>query len=108
MVSSPVDGDMTVASFENSNLVGFSAKAFVAGDYLVRGTLTPTLASSQSFSVVIPIRVFDPMEIDIRFSPENPDAGELVTVQFKVTDDLCRLYTFCIGLNRLICPIQLQ
>jgi len=105
VISSPEGGDLQLYEQEDGARIGFSARGFVPGNYLVRGILSTTADSdsatsvTETFRVVVPITILDPRELEVRFSPEIPQIGQVVRAEFKVSTALCQVYAFCSGLN---------
>lgn len=102
VIGAPEEGDIQLLDNNDAGSVGFSAKASVPGDYLVKGQLSTTVLPLQSYQVVVPIRLLNPREIEIRLNPETPSAGEPILVEFKLNHEYCRLLAalnVCDGVN---------
>lgn len=99
LISAPENHDFILSEDNDSSLVGFSAFATVPGDYLVRAVLTTDATPQQSYSFLVPIHVLDPKKIAIIFDPVDPSPGDTVSVKFKATKALCRLYAICGGID---------
>ncbi len=101
LISAPSNNDFVFTKKNESPEVGFEASASMPGNYLVKATLSTDALPKQTYSTIIPIQVIDPRSIEIKFDPEEPQAGKTVSVLFKATKGICSLYTFCseLGLN---------
>ena len=113
LIIAPLNHDFEHTEIDDANLVGFAASATVPGDYLIKASFTtevdseagPEVKIIQTFEEEILLTVLDLNDSDIfkvRINPSTPAAGEIVTVQFEATDDLCKLEALseiCKGLN---------
>ena len=102
LIIAPLNHDFEHTEIDDANLVGFAASATVPGDYLIKASFTtevdseagPEVKIIQTFEEEILLTVLDLNDSDIfkvRINPSTPAAGEIVTVQFEATDDLCKL-----------------
>ncbi len=99
VVAQPEGAAVLITERLDDQTVGFQAEAFVPGRYLIKGELSTNAVPEQSYEIIVAFEVLDPRDIDIRFNPSAPRSGESVQVEFKVTEELCALYSFCQGLN---------
>jgi len=96
VISSPAGGNLKIRDTFSSNAsIGFNAIGTVPGVYYVRLSLVTKVEPVQNYSEIIPIKIIDPQDIEIVFNPLAPIAGEVVKVEFKATEDLCKAYPFC-------------
>ena len=100
VIAQPENADIELLEGLDTETIGFETTAFVPGRYLVKGQLSTAATPVQEYDVVVAFEVLDPRDIEIRFSPSAPRAGERIAVEFKVTDELCAIYGFCSQINR--------
>lgn len=100
VVEKPANSDINVTSMGSTGNVGARIQASTPGSYMLKGVFSTNAVPARTFTVFVPMIVIDPKSIELKFTPENPDVGESIRVEFKVTDELCRLFEFCGALNR--------
>ena len=99
LIAAPQNNDFTITNEGVNSVVGFSAFATVPGDYLVKVELTTVIQPKQSYSVIIPIHVINPRNIEIKFDPAEPQPGKSVTTLFKASKGICHLYPICSNID---------
>lgn len=105
VLEGPQGNDLSINVLDSSSTGGFVATGTVPGNYRLLGEFTTTIDVSATeppirLQVEVPLTILNPRDIDFRLFPEAPVAGEVIDVQFRVTDELCSLYEFCDSLNR--------
>lgn len=99
IVAKPQNSDIEVTTaIDDEGDVGAEVSVSTPGSYVLKGEFT-SVVPERTQTVLVPITVIDPRLIELRFTPDRPDVGEPVLIEFKVTDDLCRLVD-CTSLNR--------
>ncbi|MFT5719448.1 MAG: hypothetical protein ACI9T7_003663, partial [Oleiphilaceae bacterium] len=96
VIRGPESGNLKITGTSITNsAIGFNAIGNVSGVYQVRLNLTTIDEPIQTYSETIAIELMQPQDLEIQFSPAAPKAGEIVDVEFKATDSICRAYDFC-------------
>jgi hypothetical protein len=96
VIRGPENGNLKINdTFITDSAIGFNAVGNVAGVYQVRLNLKTAVDPVQAYSKTIAIEIMNPKDLEIRFNPIAPKAGEIVDVEFQGTDGICRAYDFC-------------